>query len=450
MNNKLRLVERMDDYWVYPKLSNSIHKRASLNDGFFTFLKNKDVLSRPTTIYIHIPFCDSRCFFCPYYKAPFSTEILDNYVHAVLRELGMYANTVYFKDKQISAIHFGGGNPFLLSVEQFSSIISFIRNNFNFIFDDNITSEGSVNCINSPEYAAGLLDAGISRFSLGIQTFDPDIRRQMHIHSSLEDIYKSTDIFNAAGIEKYCFDLMYNLPNQSDPVFIHDLELIDALNPYHIDLYNMAIFPNTRLSEKIRMQDYKINPSNENNIRQFDIGRRWLAEHGYRQIITNTFSKYQNAPDIGDSIYLNDGNVLGIGASSRGYIDGYAYKNILHFDKYIAAINRDLFPAELSLHISEEELDDRKIVFFPILMRIKKDAVSSLEKYRPKLNDLITAGLLYETATEIGLTDDAIPWSGNISDYLMNDVRHTDYLNVFISSYKNKTNPYNEDYMGIE
>ena len=244
--------ERMDDFWVYPKLTKIKHTRQ-FDDNFFDFLKSNNEKKTETNLYVHIPYCDSSCMFCPYLKNASRSE-LDHYVDAVVTEIKMYARTKYFSDFPIQSVHFGGGNPLLLSIEQFKRIVDTIKENFNIEINDNWTTEGSINCINDVEYVKGLLDLGINRVSFGIQTFKESIRKEMRIKATLEDIYHGVDTMRAAGLTEYCIDMMYNLPNQTLDDWIRDLELVTELQPYHIDIYNMALFPNTKLDRLVKKE----------------------------------------------------------------------------------------------------------------------------------------------------------------------------------------------------
>ena len=178
-----------------------------------------------------------------------------------------------------------------------------------------------MNSVTSVDYMRRLKALGFSRISLGIQTFNENIRRLMHIKSSVQDIYSAVEILNEANFNDYCFDLMYNLPNQTEEDLIQDISKADELNPMHIDIYNMAVFPNTYIDKKIKEQNYySINPSNENNIRMYKLADKYLTELGYAPLTTNTYSKRQQEIHRGDWVYLTNNNVLGLGASSRGYI----------------------------------------------------------------------------------------------------------------------------------
>lgn len=444
--------ERLDDFWVFPKLTKLEHKRE-YNDNVFSFLEeNED--DTLTNLYIHIPFCDSGCIFCPYFKLIGDenfNKLKDQYIDALVKELKLYKTTKYFSRKKIATVHFGGGNPLLLEIEDFEKIIEAIKLNFEIIYDDSWTLEGSVNSVTSVDYMRRLKALGFSRISLGIQTFNENIRRLMHIKSSVQDIYSAVEILNEANFNDYCFDLMYNLPNQTEEDLIQDISKADELNPMHIDIYNMAVFPNTYIDKKIKEQNYySINPSNENNIRMYKLADKYLTELGYAPLTTNTYSKRQQEIHRGDWVYLTNNNVLGLGASSRGYISGFSYKNVCDISEYIQQVDQNRFPANLSLITDKDEQESRLMIMFPIRLKIMKEEIKNIDKYRDRLDYLKELGLVIETERYIELTNSGRLWSGNISTLFISNKDWKTYLKIFLNAIKEKNNPYNEDKMGVD
>lgn len=453
MSDNINLKERLDDFWVFPKLSKTKDKR-DVADNYFDFLQKSDQEKTPTNLYIHIPFCDSGCSFCPYYKLHGIKRFKDNiqqYIDTVIKELEKYSVTPYFHHKKIASVHFGGGNPLLMNLDNFKRIVDAIKLNFEIEVNDNWALEGSINAIKSEDYVTGLLDLGINRMSFGIQTFNEPIRQKTNIKTKLDEMYKGIEILRNAGLSEYCFDMMYNMPDQTMDDLYLDLEKVTELDPYHIDIYNMAVFPNTHLDKLLKTTDYfKIKPSNENQIKMYRTAHKWLKEHGYRQIITNTYSRKQERPHIGDYLYLTNNNVLGIGVSSRGYIDGYAYKNVCTLEEYIKQVNSGNFPANLAHQASKEEHIDRTIVFFPITLSIDKKRILDYHRYEYRINKIIEMGLAEWIGDTLTLTEEGIVWSGNISAYFIGEDRWNTYINSIFRSLREKTNPYNEDHTGVD
>lgn len=448
---KINFKERLDDFWVFPKLTKVEHS-GDPDNRFFDFLNEHRDSNTPTNLYVHIPFCDSGCVFCPYYKlhgVSNYNSYLKDYVDGIIYEIKKYANAPYLNKIKIESVHFGGGNPFLIPIEDLRKIVNVIKECFKVEVNDNWTMEGSINCIKTEEYVKGLLELGINRISFGVQTFKESIRKDMNIRATLDDIYNGVKILKKAGLTEYCIDMMYNLPEQSEEDFIRDLELVTELDPYHIDIYNMALFPNTYLDNLVHKEGrYTIKPSNENNMKMFKLGDKWLLDHGYRQIITNTYSRFQEKVHIGDKIYLSNGNVIGVGVSARGYIDGYAYKNVCDIREYLERIRQEKYPKELCCICSEEQNQDRTMVFFPILMEIKREDILNYERYRERIDYIIELGLAKWEGDVLKLTKEGIFWSGNISEIFISDEEWRTYIKSFINSAKEKSNPYNEDFMG--
>lgn len=452
MSDNINLNERLDDFWVFPKLSKVKDKREFI-DNYFDFLQQSDKQKTLTNLYIHIPFCDSNCLFCPYYKLHGKNSYninITKYIDIMLKEMENYANTPYFQSKKIASVHFGGGNPFLMSIKELGRIVDAIKSNFDVEVKDNWALEGSINCIKDEEYARGLLDLGINRMSFGVQTFKESIRKKMKMKTQIDEIYKGVEILRKAGFTDYCIDMMYNMPDQTVEDMYIDLEKVTELDPLHIDIYNMALFPNTYLDRLLKTTDYfTLKPSNENQIKMFRAAHKWLRENDYKQIITNTYSRKQDKPHIGDYLYLTNNNVLGVGVSSRGYIDGYSYKNVCSIDEYMRQVGEGNFPADLAHKSTKEEHMDRTIVFFPITLAIDKSKILYYSRYEEKINKIIDLGFAEWVGDKLFLTDEGIVWSGNISAYFIGEDRWNTYINSFFKSLREKTNPYNEDSMGI-
>lgn len=173
-------------------------------------------------------------------------------------------------------------------------------------------------------------------------------------------------------------------------------------------------------------------------------------EHGYQQITTNTYSLRQKETHIGDRLYLTNNNVLGIGVSSRGYLDGYVYKNVCDMKQYTEQVSQGLFPANLAHKLTEEEHNDRTMVFFPITLAISKASIPNYAFYEEKINTVIGMGLAEWTGDTLKLTEEGIVWAGNIAAHFISEERWNTYMSSFFQSVRDKTNFYNEDDTGMK
>lgn len=181
----------------------------------------------------------------------------------------------------------------------------------------------------------------------------------------------------------------------------------------------------------------------------YENAQKWLFNKGYKQLTTNTFSKSQEKIHIGDQTYLDNGDVLGIGVSSRGFINKKAYKNVCDINTYMRELNKDNFPADLCRNVTELEDMERKMVFFPIkLMILKKDVPEKI--YDDIFEFLIQEKFIKEQNDRYILTQRGTVWSGNIALMFISENNWKLYIKSFLNSLKEKTNPYNEDYMGTK
>lgn len=452
---KINFKEMMDDYWCYPKLSKANNLRA-FDDDYFNFLKTKRINQKATTsLYIHIPFCNSGCVFCPYYKL-FRNEnylkYIDEYIDAVIKEIRKYANSAYFEGEKITAVHFGGGNPLLLSIEQIGRIVKEIRKVCNIeINEDNWSIEGCINNISNLDYIKGLQELGINKLSFGIQTFKESLRKELNIRATIDEIYTGVELFKKAGYDGYCVDMMYNLPDQSEEDLLEDLKKVDEIDPYHIDLYNLDLSPNTYLYNQIyKKNKFTIKPSNSNRIKLFALGNEWFMNHGYRHIASNIFTKKQKELQVYDRTYLQNGNLIGIGVSSRGYIDGYSYKNVSIMDEYLEQIKQDKFPANLAYRSTPEQIEARTMILFPALTKIARKEIPMYSHYEKKINYIIDLGLAVWDGDFLRLTDKGLLWSGNIALMFIGKENLKPYLQSVLYANRNELNYYNEDEMGKE
>lgn len=140
--------------------------QAILTTDFSDFLNENRDSNTPTNLYVHIPFCDSGCVFCPYYKlhgVSSYNSYLKDYVDGIIYEIKKYASAPYLNKIKIESVHFGGGNPFLIPIEDLRKIVNVIKECFEVEVNDNWTMEGSINCIKTEEYVKGLLELGINR-----------------------------------------------------------------------------------------------------------------------------------------------------------------------------------------------------------------------------------------------------------------------------------------------
>jgi len=442
---------RMTEVWVYPQICK--HRDGISDTGkYLSFLdtqgQNKDLL-----IYFHIPFCETLCFFCSYYKEPlhkYTYEQKKRFFNNCRIELENYAKKLYFKNAKVKAVQFGGGTPSAIEPEFIDLMINTVKDCFDTHMCEVISMEGNVASLQSEAKLNELKGIGIKRISFGVQTLNENIRKKVGIKAKTSDVFKAVETIKKVGFEDFSLDLMYNLPEQTIDDMLNDIRVVDSMGPAYIDVYNLNVFPNTRFKEYIDDDEYFADkPTDEKEIIMFKEIMKSMSQMGYNQVMVNTFSKYKKSPPKTLDLYLNGSDVLGIGPSSRSYLNKRNFRNIPDVDDYNKAVESGLFPVEAGNIASDIEDIERKLVFFSNYTYIKKSEITNLEYFSEKIRYLIDNGLAKEDNEYLYLTEEGKAWPGNISLLFFNEKQRNKRATSFIDALKYKENPYNQDRMGI-
>lgn len=397
---------RVTDVWDYPKLS--IYNNEKERDpNYFAFLStdNKS-FTRDMRLYVHIPFCQSFCSFCQFYKEPCNNEeMMRQYVDAVVKELQFYAGTRYMSDATVSSIYFGGGDPSCLKYEYFEQIMAAIKRDFRVTSDVSITVEGNVKFLLDRHRLAMYMEHKVSRISFGVQTFNESIRKKLLLKPSLTDIHHLIGLFKDFHFSNYTFDLMYNLPDQTIDDLASDIEQAIQLDPHFIDFFNLNIYPNTRFYETVYQKDvFKLKPSKANEYRMVKHIHEDMTRRGYDRVCSVTYSRREREPHFGLKQFLQGSDMLGIGASARSFLYNKSYRNVCSVQQYIGLVEENRLPVETGLSLGEEEISTRRIVLFPTLLRMKQEDLPDRTDFLDKINILIRSGYLEEDEDYIRLT----------------------------------------------
>jgi len=186
-------------------------------------------------IYIHIPFCISRCRYCSFNSIPFESATADNYLKALYREI----ESCEYEITPLS-LYIGGGTPTVLPEEGILSILRIIQNKFHLLPDTEVTLEANPGTLDKIDLAK-MKDTGVNRVSLGVQSFNPAELRMMGRAHSREDVYNSVNKLKAAGFNNISIDLIISLPGQSMDDLTASLDEAVRLGVQHISAYDLSI-----------------------------------------------------------------------------------------------------------------------------------------------------------------------------------------------------------------
>jgi len=298
----------------------------------------------PLSLYIHIPWCVEKCPYCDFNSHALKNEVPeDEYVNELIKDLDSDITQFNLANRPLHSIFIGGGTPSLFSAKAIEKLLSQVLNRFDHQNDIEITLEANPGTVEADKFV-GFFNAGISRLSIGVQSFASDkLIKLGRIHDS-KQAKKAAELARNCGVSSFNLDLMHGLPNQSVENALDDLKTAISLNPTHLSWYQLTIEPNTAFHSK----PPKL-PQDDILWDIQDQGIELLELAGYQQYEISAYSKvgFQCQHNLN---YWQFGDYLGIGCGAHGKISdeksqrifrtvkvkhpkGYLDKNRKHLDQ---------------------------------------------------------------------------------------------------------------------
>lgn len=307
-------------------------------------------------IYIHVPFCQSRCAYCDFY----STTLLahrEAYVNTLCRELRHRLPEL--KGEPIKTIYFGGGTPSTLTIEELKRIQESIFHLSSFHFQlEEITLEANPDDL-TEEYVQGLRTLPINRVSLGIQSFHDRTLRLVGRRHTAQEAIDAVRRLQQAGLTNISIDLIYGLPGESIEDWTYSLDQAIALGVKHISAYHLTYEEGTRLW---RMQEQGLVApiDEEQSIQSFELLREKLLAAGYEHYEISNFA-LPGYHSLHNSSYWQGTAYVGIGPGAHSYDGRNRRWNLSNLNNYIATPQDEDVPHEME-HLTTDERYDERII----------------------------------------------------------------------------------------
>lgn len=318
-----------------------------------------------SSLYIHIPFCERKCFYCSFAVAIGQEHRRDQYVSALLAEAEFY------QGQDVKTIYFGGGTPSMLTATQWARLMDGLKRRFIFSSDCEITVEVNPENLDL-EKAQQLLDLGVNRISLGIQTFHDEYLRYL---GRAHDSFKALSAFNdlrRAGFKNINIDLMYSFPRQTSAEIKQDVQTVLGLGSEHVSLYTLTVEPNSKFySQKIKEQDSQVQGD------QYALVMTLLQESGMCQYEVSNFSRVGLESQHNLNCWMS-GNYIGLGMSAHSHCDGRRSWNVSRLSEYLKKIESGE-SAEEGFEALSDDARLREALVFGLRMNRGVDLVA-LEK----------------------------------------------------------------------
>lgn len=368
-------------------------------------------------IYIHIPFCKSRCIYCSFY----STTLLDlrkKYINAVCREMELRKN--YIREP-FSTIYLGGGTPSLLDEAELTKLFLYINNVYDVDRNAEITMECNPDDI-TPEFTNMLSRLPINRVSMGAQTFADSRLRLLHRRHNSDEVKHAVKLLREAGIKNISIDLMFGFPDESLSQWKEDISAALALNVEHISAYSLMYEEDTPLWKMLDTGKVK-EIDEELSLTMFKELVCQLTDAGYEHYEISNFARpgYRSRHN---SSYWHQVPYIGLGAAAHSFDLNSRQWNVADLKLYIEEINNGIIPME------REELDNDTTFNDIITTALRTSGGINLNALETRLgkryrNTLISAagkhieqGLLEIRHDRLRLTAEGI----FISDMVMSDL----------------------------
>ncbi|HMK57273.1 MAG TPA: radical SAM family heme chaperone HemW [Dissulfurispiraceae bacterium] len=351
-------------------------------------------------LYVHIPFCLSKCIYCDFYSVPKDDLLIDQYMKALCKEMEMREGHA----TALEGIYIGGGTPSVLKEAHTDMLMAQVKTVFGIAKCAEITSEANPGTL-TERGVAGILKAGINRISLGVQSLDNnDLSLLGRTHNSAEAL-TAISVARSGGFDNLSIDLIYGIPGQHINSWKRTLEDAVSLSPEHVSAYELTPEKNTPLYAELKAGRLCL-PDEDAVAEMYYSAIDLLEDNRYRHYEISNFARpgYECRHNLN---YWNRGQYLGVGAGAHSFLAGCRKANVGDVGQYIATILEGGIPViEEKLLTGQDELEE-----FLFLGLRKREGIDidrlpqwAAEKVREALDELVIEGLLEYTSNRIRLT----------------------------------------------
>lgn len=286
-------------------------------------------------IYIHFPFCLSKCIYCNFFSIAALSQ-KEPFLKALRKEISFRRE--YLSGKKISTLYFGGGTPSLFTADELQSILNELYNYFDFSNLQEFTIEVNPEQL-TPEYLSQLRNLPINRISIGIQSFDDQILQLLRRRHSVEMAMKAIDNAFNAGFENLSIDLIYGIDARSTTNWEKELRTVFSFPIKHLSAYALTVEENTLLYRKKKKENTSFT-SEDTAIRDFEILAALAHEAGFEQYEISNFAKSGHL-SLHNSAYWQGVPYLGLGPSAHSYNGSSRQWNVADINYYIVGIEQE-------------------------------------------------------------------------------------------------------------
>ncbi len=371
-------------------------------------------------LYVHIPFCDAICSFCLFDRVPRHQSSIDWYLEALKKEIRYTSSRPYTGRRPVTAVYIGGGTPSCLSDAELMGLVSDISRHYPLDSRVEFTVEGSARHMHR-DLVIGLVSHGVNRISLGIQTFNPALRRHLSPNESHVDAGDVIQEIHEAGCGNVDIDLIYGFPEQTLEMWVRDIESAIELGLESVSVFDLIIHPQTPLGKRILAGEVRGMPTTRERLRMLQAARELFLEAGYVQQHLYHFVRPGFANRYLEARFKTHNDSLALGNTSEGRIDGFLFRNPASREEYLARMESDRLPPAAQCLKMEGRLRVLHYVIKSLeLLAVDRAecrtlfGVDPLHCFESTFQGLKERGLVQEDGDMLRLTPLGILWGWNV------------------------------------
>jgi len=300
-------------------------------------------------LYIHIPFCLSKCGYCDFYSST-SISALPGFLDALFKEMEMYRP----RFQAFDTVYIGGGTPSLLHPEQLERILTGVKENFDLTSTAEITIETNPADLNRP-FLESMRQIGINRINIGVQSFDEKMLGFLGRRHSIKQAISAIEASRKAGFRNIGLDLIYGVPEQDVESWLDTLKHAVAFSPEHLSCYQLTLEAKTPLGRRYQEGQFPI-PGEELQYEFFMNTSEFLEEAGYIHYEVSNFARGKEYASRHNQKYWDHSPFLGLGPAAHSFQSNRRWWNYRSLDQYVAAINAGNLPVEDTETLTMEQL----------------------------------------------------------------------------------------------
>ncbi|WP_125421089.1 radical SAM family heme chaperone HemW [Streptococcus mitis] len=356
---------------------------------------------KPTSAYVHIPFCTQICYYCDFSKVFIKNQPVDSYLEHLLEEFQSY------DIQKLSTLYIGGGTPTALSAPQLEVLLDGLTKNLDLSVLEELTIEANPGDLDADKIAV-LKNSAVNRVSLGVQTFDDKMLKKIGRSHLEKDIYENIDRLKLVGFDNISIDLIYALPGQTMEQVKENVAKAIGLDIPHMSLYSLILENHTVFMNRMRRGKLPL-PKEELEAEMFEYIITELERAGFEHYEISNFSKpsFESRHNL---MYWDNAEYYGIGAGASGYVNGVRYKNHGPIRHYLSAVE------EGNARITEEHLSQKEQMEEEMFLGLRKKSGVSIIRFEKKfgqsfeglygeiVRDLVQQGLMQIDGDRVRMT----------------------------------------------